>query len=155
MKEIQLTQGKVTIVDDDMYDYLNQWKWYYNGRYAQRQQWMGNGKEKNIHMSRLIMNAPDDMQVDHINHDKLDNRRSNLRICTGSQNCANTRKHSTNISGIKGVSWDKINNKWVARMSYQRKYINLGRYTNLDDAAEAYANGAKKYFGEFAYVERE
>jgi hypothetical protein len=153
MKEIELSQGRVTIVDDELYDYLNQWKWCYANGYAQRTDYPGKGTQKTIRMSRIIVNPPDGMEVDHINLDKLDNQRSNLRVCTRSQNCSNKKK--TAKSGRKGVYWNKNNKNWVACMKYHGKGIHLGSFTNLDDAAEAYANGAKKYFGEFAYVERE
>jgi len=154
MKEIKLTSGKVTLVDDEDYGWLSEYRWWLNSGYAMRNR-IEKGVSKTIHMSRVIMNAPDDMFVDHINRNTLDNRRENLRICTKRENCANRGVNRNNTSGVKGVSWDTESNKWKAQLRHNYKLINLGRFTNISDASEAYANGAKKYFGEFAHIERE
>ncbi len=90
--------------------------------------------------------------VDHINHNSLDNRKSNLRECTQSQNLANSRMQSNNSSGFKGVSWDKNRNKYHAKISVFDKTVNLGRFKEAAEAAQAYDIAARKYFGEFAYT---
>jgi len=105
---------------------------------------------KNCLLHRLIVNASADLQVDHINMNKLDNRRCNLRICTRSQNKYNTAAPSHNTSGFKGVLWRKNSNKWMARVSVNGKYISLGLYDDILDAARAYNEAALKYHGEFA-----
>jgi len=156
MREIELSRDKVAIVDDDMFDYLNQWKWHYhNCGYAGRLTSRKLGKRTTILMHRVVIGTPDSMQTDHINHNTLDNRRENLRICTASQNSANIPVPDNNTSGVKGVCWHKGRDKWLARIKYHGRTVHLGSFANLDDAAEAYANSARKYFGEFAYVERE
>jgi hypothetical protein len=152
MKEIKLTQGKVAIVDDCDYEYLSQWKWRFNDGYAERYI-KANGKLKHSRMHRYILDAPVGMEVDHKNRNRLDNRRENLRACTRSQNEANRNIFPNNISGKKGVSWDKVNNKWRAVVCFHRKYIHVGRYKNIDDASEAYNKKAEELFGEFAYKE--
>src|SRR4030065_939634 len=106
MKEIKLTKGKVAIVDDEDYDWLMQWKWRINSiGYAMRTV-KKNGKARKIFMHRVILNTPSDMCSDHANHNRLDNRRCNLRICTKQQNQANAPAPKNNRSGGKGVSWN-------------------------------------------------
>ncbi|KKM14674.1 hypothetical protein LCGC14_1703720, partial [marine sediment metagenome] len=95
MKRIPLTQGKFAIVDDDIFDYLSQWKWYAqkdrNTFYALRNV-VVKGKAKTIRMHRQILNSKKGQQTDHLNGNGLDNRRCNLRICTRSQQAMNTKK---------------------------------------------------------------
>src|SRR3990167_9749261 len=92
MKIIRLNKGQSAIVDDDVFDYLNQWKWYFNNQgYAVRRPYIKGSGRKNqkcmtIHMHRLVNNTPNGMQTDHINRNKLDNRRENLRNVTDQQN---------------------------------------------------------------------
>src|SRR4030066_2184242 len=112
MKEIKLTRGKVAIVDDEDYEWINQWKWHCNGQgYAERHCDIP-GKRTMIKMHRLILNTPNGMETDHINHNRLDNRKSNLRVRTRSQNAINTPIRSSNTSGKKGVDWKKNVGKW-------------------------------------------
>lgn len=158
MKKIKLTQGKFAIVDDEDFDYLNQWKWYAKfsewGSYAVRDQHiLGSGKKeikKRIRMHRLILNAQQDKQVDHVNHNGLDNRKRNLRIVTNSQNAMNSRLRKDNTSGYKGVTWSKDKNKWQAQIAINKKYINLGRYSSIQEASLAYQEASKLYHGEYA-----
>ena len=91
--------------------------------------------------------------IDHINLIRNDNRFCNLRKATRSQNQGNQRKYINNKSGIKGVCWDKGANKWLAQIQVKKQKIKLGRYLNIEDAIEAYACAAKKYFIEFARTE--
>jgi hypothetical protein len=149
MKNIQLTQGKVAIVDDADFEWLSQWPWFFSTGYAIRREGKLFGR-KNIMMHRLIMNTPEGMDTDHINGDKLDNRRENLRVCTRSQNMQNTTRRSDNTSGYKGVDWDKENGKWRAEIKVDSRRINLGRYDSAEEAALAYDRAAREYHGEFA-----
>ena len=95
------------------------------------------------------MNPGDDMVVDHINHDKLDNRKDNLRICSTRQNTMNQDVSKNNTSGITGVGWDKSSNKWIAYIKVNYRQITLGRFTNLDDAIQARMDAEIEYFGEY------
>lgn len=89
--------------------------------------------------------------LDHINGDPGDNRFSNLREATASQNMMNKKVGTNNKSGFKGVSWDKINNKWVSRIRTPGgRYRNLGRFKLAEEASDAYWLAAKEMFGEFA-----
>jgi hypothetical protein len=147
MKTIKLTQGKVTKVDDDDYEQLNKWLWYVNNKgIAVCNRQGGDGK---ILMHRFILRlstkAPD---VDHINGDKLDNRKKNLRLCTKSQNQANRGKQINNTSGFKGVF--ELNEKWLAQIRFNGRSIYLGTYASKIQAAKAYDKAAVRYYGEFA-----
>ncbi len=100
-------------------------------------------------LHRVIMDCPDDMMIDHVNHDRLNNMRSNLRICTNQQNNMNRVKQKTNKSGVIGVHWDKKREKWKAEIKLNNKMIHLGRFDNFEDACKARKEGEIKYFGEF------
>ncbi|MBA7605706.1 hypothetical protein ES703_12840 [subsurface metagenome] len=147
---IALTQGKFAIVDAEDYGRLNQDKWYAgkckNTYYAGRVE-----GGKTIKMHREIMRAPKGVLVDHINHNGLDNRKSNLRLCTNAQNCYNQQACATGTSKYKGVSWHKSRSKWSARIRCDRKLYNLGEFDNEMEAAMAYDDKAVELFGEFAY----
>lgn len=160
-KEIKLTHGKVTLVSIEDYECLSQWKWHLAGRnyeYVYRSTHIGsakNGTRKQIHISmhRQIMNAPKDLQVDHINGNKLDNRRSNLRLCNNSQNHQNIGLTKKNTSGFKGVRLDKRkwrNKRWLAEIKTKEKSLFLGYFETKEEAATAYNQAAKKHHGEFA-----
>ena len=103
----------------------------------------------NIKLHRYIMNCPEDMVVDHINHNTLDNRKENLRICTKKQNERNIKLRSNNVSGYTGVGFHKETNKWRAYIQKDNKLITLGLFKNKKDAIKARKEAEKKYFGEF------
>lgn len=146
MKKIELTQGKYAIVDDADFDYLSQWPWYFNKGYAVR------GNPDRILMHRVISGAMNGEDTDHINRDKLDNRRSNLRCVTRAQNAVNRPKQSNNTSGYKGVSWHKYHKKWVAFVVFSKKTKTLGYFSSKEDAALAYNKGDLAIQGHTAFL---
>jgi hypothetical protein len=147
MKFIQLTQNKYAIVEDEDYEYLNQWKWYYHNGYAIRNVYRNRKLIKCIRMHRLIMNTPDDMEVDHINGNRSDNRKANLRNCTHAQNTRNAKPQARSKSGFKGVSWNKKNKKWIV---VARRNVYLGSFRDSRDAALVYDAWARKHYDEYA-----
>lgn len=153
MKTITLTRNKIAIVDDADYEYLSQWNWFFDGKYAIRHEVLGPRTNKRVvWMHHLIANVSSDMQVDHINNDMLDNRRENLRPATHQQNMFNRRKVKTGQSKYKGVTLDGKNRirRWRARITLNKKQIGLGYFATQEEAAIAYNEKAKELFGEYA-----
>ena len=109
----------------------------------------------NKKLHRVILDCPDDMFVDHINHNPLNNSRSNLRIVTNQQNLMNRGKQKNNSSGIIGVCWNKREEKWVAQIMLNNKNIHLGRFDDLEEACEVRKEAEIKYFGEFRNKDNE
>lgn len=101
-------------------------------------------------MHREIMKCPKNLEVDHINGNGLDNRKENLRLVNTLQNTSNHTKQKNNKSGFRGVSWDKIRNKWRTVIMINYKYIHLGYFQTKEQGAEAWNEAAKKYFGNYA-----
>lgn len=155
MKEIQLTQGKVALVDDADLIYLNQWKWYAskvkNVYYAKRNSYE-NGVNKNIKMHRQILNILDakGIEGEHKDGNGLNNQRSNLRIATRSQNNANIPSRDKSSSKYKGVTYCKRDGNWEATITKNRVKTYLGRFEIETDAALAYNKKAVEVHGEFA-----
>ena len=148
MKRISLTKGQTALVDNEDYAELSKHKWCMVKDACGRS--LGS---KIVYMHRVIMDAPEGMEVDHINHNTLDNRRSNLRTATHSQNQHNRMKTKDLTSSIyKGVSWHKANKKYKAAIRKDNKQIDLGYFSDEVLAAKAYDDAAKKLFKEFAYL---
>ena len=153
MKEILLTRGYVAIVDDEDYEELSKHKWYAalrpGGPRAAR---TVRGEKRNVFMQRQILGALSGEQVDHRNHETLDNRRVNIRKCTVSQNHANRRKQPGTSSRFKGVHWRKGAGCWQAEIQYNGKKHHLGLHDDERAAARAYNAAAIEYFSEFALL---
>lgn len=154
MKRIPLTRDKFAIVDDEDYEYLMQWKWQARkGRgtyYAVRTEHLPNGGRQRFRMHRVILDAPQNKQVDHRNHNGLDNRKCNLRLCTNSDNQHNRRPMPNYSSIFKSVH--RHRNKWAVSITNNYKNIYVGVYDTEIAAAKAYDKKARKLFGEFACV---
>lgn len=156
MREIKLSQfgknkGKyVALVDDEDFDSVNQYKWSAtklgNNFYAMRGQWV-DGKYTTKYMHSMIL---DGKEIDHIDHNGLNNQKSNLRLCTRSENSMNKTKRRGVSSIYKGVSFFKKGGKWMAQITSAGKSIYLGYFVCEIDAARAYNTKATELFGEFA-----
>lgn len=155
MKLIPLTKGYHAMVDDEDFKKVSQFKWYAavtpHTVYAKR---IGprdiNGKRQNILMHRFILGLNPsriEKQCDHINGNGIDNRKENLRLATGSQNCANTRSPGGK-SQYKGVY--PLGGYWAAQITMNGKITYLGRYDTETEAALIYDHKARELFGEFA-----
>jgi len=151
VKTIPLTQGQVALVDDADYEYLNRFKWYAN-KICRTYYAVRNVRRGKILMHRAILDAPDGLEVDHINGDGLDNRRLNIRLCSHSENDRSQRLHHRNKTGFKGVFFYKNNSKnpYGVQIALNRKTIRLGYYPTAKAAARAYDAAALKHHGEFA-----
>jgi hypothetical protein len=150
-KLIPLTQGKLAIVDAEDYSRLNKLKWYAN-RAKRTYYARGTIKGTRVGMHRQILTAPPHLYVDHKNRNGLDNRKSNLRLCTHFQNQQNRRPSLNGKSKYKGVCWSKRHKKFRARITYNKKSFHLGLFDSEIDAAKAYDKKARELFGEFAYL---
>jgi hypothetical protein len=152
--QIPLSQGKVALVDAEDYDRLiSMGRWHlHSGGYAAKSYRHPGGRSDVVFMHRVILNAPEGVDVDHINGNRLDNRKSNLRPVTRSQNIRKARPHQTNTSGFKGVSWCSTRRKWRAQIYTGQRNLYLGEFRTPEQAARVYNEAAKKYFGEFAWI---
>lgn len=146
LRYIFLTKGKVALVDWEDYEYLAQFKWCYSGHGYASSSPRRKGRPSTMH--RMVVGATQSFQsVDHINGDRLDNRRRNLRICTQVENQQNRHVlNCNNTSGYKGVQWYKARSKWTAEIMVRRKKIFLGYHKNLEDAVKARKQAEQKYF---------
>jgi hypothetical protein len=145
VKRIPLGDGLYACVDAADYERLSRWTWYTVNGYAARTE-----KKKLLYMHREIMQAPPGMIVDHINHNKLDNTRPNLRPCTGAENQRNQRKKRGSFSRYKGVGFSKDRGKWYGQIKMLGTDIWLGYFSSEIEAARAYDRKAVELFGEFA-----
>ncbi len=151
--KIPLTQGRFAKVDPEDFVWLSQFRWsakigphaIYAVRTIQE-----HGKSKRIYMHRQIMNTPDGLLCDHINHDGLDDRKANLRNCTFSQNNANRRCSPHATSPYLGVSWDRRRCKWATAIKKNGISRNLGLYDSELEAARAYDAAARALHGIYA-----
>ena len=155
-KEIELKNGMKVIVDDEDYDYLIEYNWraLKNGKtfyaiFGKRV----NGKYSNVWMHRMIMDAKNrESEVNHINHNGLDNRKENLRITTHDKIIVQSSVRSNKNTKYKGISFHKPSGKWRARININGKTKYLGYYENEIIAANAYEKKAVELHGEFAYL---
>lgn len=153
MKTIPLTKGAIAVVDDEDYSRLSIFKWYLNSRgYAVTTIRSPDGSRHDQGMHRAVMGLGkgDAQEVDHRNVDKLDNRRSNLRVCERGENTRNIHTHRDNECGLKGVWQDKRRGTWHASIMVERKKRYLGRFLTPELAHEFYCLAADMLHGEFA-----
>lgn len=141
MRKIKLTKGKFALVDDEDFEYLNQWKWCFSEGYAVRSEYhhvhgLNHRVQKLIRMHRVINSTPKNLQTDHINGDGLDNRRSNLRNVTKLINSRNRHHQKNNKSGCIGVFYTNYG-KYVAYVTRNRKRQHLGSFDTLQQASIA------------------
>lgn len=154
-RKIELTKNKYCIVDSDDFEILNQFNWCAIQKrdvfYAGRGIWQTNTKTtKIVYMHKIILKTT--LMVDHINGNTLDNRRSNLRICTNQENLRNSKLQKNSTTGFKGVykRKDLKSKPYAASIKSNGKTKHLGYFSTKELAAIAYNEAAIKYFGEFA-----
>lgn len=152
MIRVPLNDSKTALVDDcDAWVLLYHWRVYEDTGYVYRQVTRPDGRLQNIRMHREIMGAPAGKDVDHVNGNRTDNRRKNLRVCSRSDNLKNkTRRRSDNKSGVTGVFYNSAMRKWTAQIQVNRKPKHLGLFTTLKEAATARRAAEKLHYGAFA-----
>lgn len=145
-----LFDGSEVIFDKEDYNLINDWTWCNNKCYAYARK--PNGKTAMMH--RLVIglsNNDEEIFVDHINHNTFDNRKCNLRFATKSQNAMNTSLRSDNTSGVTGVYWHKIRQKWISKIEKDGKDIYIGCFNKFEDAVLARQKAEEIYFKEYSY----
>ena len=150
MKEIALKNGIVAMVDDEDHSALVGRKWFLQLGYAVCNEWR-NGKRVHLKMHRMILGLElgDGIHGDHINGNRLDNQRKNLRRCTKAENNRNRPRQSNNTTGYKGVSRVSGTDKYRAQIKVNGKKVSLGRFDTAQEAYEKYCEAASQYHGEF------
>lgn len=157
-RRIRTSSGKYALVDNEDYDWLSQYSWnsYQDGKNLKT--WRAvttkrsGGIQKTLYMSRMIMKPPKGKVVDHINHNGLDNRKSNLRVCTQTVNCINRRPTKCKYLG---VSFKKSKNKWVAQIAgFNGGSRHIGVFNTQREAALAFNKEAIRVRGKDAYVNK-
>ena len=150
MKKIPLTQGRFALVDDEDFDFLSQWRWHLSDNgYAQRSVYIkidiGRYTSRMVKMHRIINETPPGVITDHINRNKLDNRKMNLRSVSASINSLNRGELRNNKSGKSGVHFERCTGKWRAEIIVYGKRISIGRFAELKDAIIARQSTEKQY----------
>lgn len=146
-----IIEGKVFYFDKEDYNLIKDYYWNVFKGYVVSET---NKQDVKTRMHRLIMNCIDkNLDVDHINHNTVDNRKENLRIVTRSQNQMNMQGRSNNTSGVAGVIFNKNANKWAVAIQKDNKRIHLGVFDNFDEAVKVRKEAEIKYFGDYRYKE--
>ena len=147
-------KGRVyeVLCDVDIHEQVKNYAWFISkAGYAFSR--MGKGRKgKWVYLHRYVIEAKQGDQVDHIDQNKLNNLRANLRLCTSQQNKWNIGLTKRNSSGYKGISWDKKNKKWEANIRIDRKNHKIGRFDSKELAALAYNEVVEQHRGEFAVM---
>lgn len=144
------SNNNIILIDTEDFHLIKDYCWNITlNEYAQARD-CSNGSL--VLMHRIITNAPNDKIVDHKNHNTLDNRKNNLRVCDYENNNANQLLSKNNTSGYKGVYWDKEKNKWEVKIGFKSKNLHIGYYENIKDAIKSRLQAEIKYFGEFRCI---
>ena len=146
--ECVLPTGESFIIDSEDYCLVSKYRWVSN----RSGYFLASTGERNSHvfLHRMVIEPPDDMFVDHIDGNKSNCRKSNLRICSQTDNNRNVGVKSNNRCGYKGVYWASDRGKWRTEITVDRKHIHIGSFETAEEAARAYDKCALFYFGEYA-----
>ncbi|QPW59789.1 HNH endonuclease [Clostridium botulinum] len=144
-----LSNGDEFKFDTEDFQKVIAYRWYSTGQGKSNKSCIN---YKGTYLHRYIMGAEKGVEVDHIDRDRMNNCRRNLRICTHQQNQCNQALQSNNTSGFTGVRFYKPRSKYVARIKFYGKDIHLGYYKTIIEAIQARDVGAKLLFGKFAVL---
>jgi hypothetical protein len=147
VRQIPVDDGLYAYVDAADFDWLNRWTWHLMNGYAGRRE-----KGKTIYLHRAIMQPPAKMVVDHLNHNRLDDTRANLKVCTQQENLCNREKRRGTASRFRGLYFAKRTGKWCPRIKFEGKYVYLGSFAEEIEAARAHDRGAVAYLGASAHL---
>jgi hypothetical protein len=152
MKTIPLTDGGVTLVDDRDFEKLRKCTWVRNDQgYVLRTKWVNSLRRSiSFRMHREIMGVSEEFEIDHIDGNRANNQRSNLRVATHAENLRNRGKNRNNTSGFKGAFLQKLSGRYFAQICVDRRRIYLGTFNTPEEAHAAYMVAAHKYHKEFA-----
>ena len=155
MREIELTQDQVALVDDDDFEWVTAWKWHaHRNRKTFYVEWKRKKNDilgiHNVIWEHHFGPVPEGYTVDHIDNDGLNNQKLNLRLATATQQHQNQRIKSDNTSGYKGVSFHRTEQKWQARITINHKRVFLGYFSDPAEAAQARDRAVIEHYGDFA-----
>jgi hypothetical protein len=149
--------GYDVLIDDEDIDRVKELSWHLQKNRINEGcfYFRHDGKDDRINLHRYIMGCVygDKLIVDHINGDTLDNRKSNLRICTFSENTRNRKRHKNNKSGVKGVCFHKASRKWIVQIRVNKTKIYLGIFENIEDAKNEYKKASELYHKDFGRID--
>lgn len=147
--------NRVVLIDEEDYAKISKYEWQvanYGRGYLYAVSTFPDRSFVQMHRFILNLNRDDKIEVDHKDHNTLNNQKSNLRLATKSQQHMNQKIRSDNQVGYKGVSWRSPPNKYIVRITVDGKRIEVGRFDDKIEAAKAYDEAAIRYYGEFAYT---
>ena len=146
-----VSHGRTFKIDIEDLDKITSYHWYINEKGYVVTMYHDNGKRHSLRLHRLIMGCPNDMVVDHINHDITDNRKCNLRVCTQDENMRNRKPDRNSKSGIKGVYPE--NGKWRVMINYNRKQYRLGTFSDIQEAIKVRQEAEARLYGAYANLQ--
>ena len=147
---IPLRNGVSTSLDDEDYARAKDFRWHKTANGYVAGTVVEGGVRRRVYLHRWLLDAQPGQLVDHLDGNPLNNRRTNLRLATRSQNQANRRRNRTSRSRYKGVTWHQGQQRWMARLQVNGRRITIGYFADPLQAAYEYDAFARAYFGEYA-----
>jgi len=150
MRKITTSNGFEFIVDDNDYEFVSKWRWKFSEKSYIHRCTSKNRKNICIKLHRLLCDAPEDKEVDHIDGNIFNLSRSNLRVCTRFQNAQNRGISKNSATGVKGVWFRESENKYQSAIQHNGFVVQLGRFETKEEASRAYSEASKKFHKEYS-----